>query len=155
MEGPENEGNQAKDVKMHGARSVPAANEDEQADEKIEQPHDSQVVLSRKRLFGRGGEKRGFEFLTTTGKFVMYLGPKPGAVQASSDLGSPGDGGAIDHQQDIAWAYASASRGRIRRNPAGLNAVVRVEPGHPVVHNFEASALVEVNHRKDHRRQRG
>src|SRR6267378_1492712 len=74
MERPENEGNQAKNVKMHGARSVPAANEDEQADEKIEQPHDSQVVLGRKRLFGRGGEKRGFEFLTTTGKFVMYLG---------------------------------------------------------------------------------
>src|SRR5260370_34846637 len=109
MEGPENEGNQAKDVKRHGARSVPGANEDEQADEKIEQPHDSQVVLSRKRLFGRGGEKRGFEFLTTTGKFVMYLGPKPGAGPPCADLCSPGDRGAIDQQQNVTWTNASAS----------------------------------------------
>src|SRR5712692_11727443 len=98
MEGPENERDQAEHVKMHGARSVPAADENEQTDKQIEQANDSQVILSRKRLLGRRGEQRRFELLATTRKLVVHLRPEPGTVQPSRDLGCPGDGGTIDHQ---------------------------------------------------------
>src|SRR6267378_721154 len=66
MERPENEGNQAKNVKMHGARSVPAADENEQTDEQIEQAYDSQVVLGSQGLLGGRREEWRLEFLTAT-----------------------------------------------------------------------------------------
>src|ERR1700682_4905852 len=48
MERPENEGDQAKDVKMHGARSVPSADENEQADEPVKQAQEARGFLVRK-----------------------------------------------------------------------------------------------------------
>jgi len=108
---------------------------------KIEQgPTISQVVLSRKRPFRQGAVRSGVSNSSPPREsFVMYLGPKarrgPGVERPSA---SPGDGGPLlTISRTSPGAYASASRGRIRRNPAGLNAVVRVEPGHPVVHNLE------------------
>src|SRR2546426_10165664 len=61
MEGPENERNQTKDVKMHGARSVPAADKNEQTDEKIEKYYDSEEGLGGKRLHRRCREHWGSE----------------------------------------------------------------------------------------------
>src|SRR5260370_33920171 len=70
MERPENEGDQAKNVKVHGAWGVPAADENEQADEQIKQAYDSQVVLGCERLFGGRCKEVGFRILTTPGKVV-------------------------------------------------------------------------------------
>src|SRR5437660_7679558 len=86
MERPENEGNQAKDIKVDRARSVPPANENEQANKQIKQAHDSQVVFGREGFFGRRGEQGSLEFLAAAGKLIVYLGPKPSAVQPTRDL---------------------------------------------------------------------
>src|SRR6266478_9470899 len=145
MERPENEGDQAKDVKMHGAGGVPAADENEQADKQIEQAYDAQVILGRKRLFRRRCEEWCFEFLTTARKLVAHLGPETRAVQTASNLRRPCDLGGIDRQQNVARADSGAGCGRIGSNAAGLNTVVRVEPGHSVVYHFKTAALVEVN----------
>ncbi len=145
MERPENEGDQAKDVKMHRARSVPAADENEQADKKIEQAYDAQVILGRQRLFRRRCEEWCFEFLTTARKLVAHLGPETRAVQTPGHFRRPGDLGGIDRQQNVARADSGAGCGRIGSNAAGLNTVVRVEPGHSVVHHLKAAALIEVD----------
>src|SRR6202158_153141 len=155
MERPENERDQAKDVKMHGARSVPSADENEQADEQVKQAYDAQVVLGRKGLFGGGCEEWRFEFRTTAGKLVAHLGPEPCALQPPSDLRGSCDRGTIDCQQDVVGADPGASCRRIGGNPAGLNAMIRVEPRHSVVYHFKAAALVEVYQGKNHRSQRG
>ncbi len=155
MERPENEGDQAKNVKVHGARGVPAADKNEQADEQIKQAYDAKVILGCERLFRGRCEQWRFEFLTTTGKFVAHLGPEPSTVQPPGDLRGSFDRSAIDRQEDVAGANPGASCGRIERNPTGLNSVVRVEPGYSVVHHLIAAALVEVNQGKNHRSQRG
>ncbi len=40
-------GHQAKNVEVHGARGIPPAPENEQADEKIEQSHNAQIIFQR------------------------------------------------------------------------------------------------------------
>src|SRR5260370_30946220 len=111
MERQENEGDEAKDVKMHGARTVPWGNENEQADEQVKQAHDAQVVLGRKGLLGRGCEEWRFEFLTTAGKLVAHLGPEPSTVQPPSDLRGSCDRGAIDRQQDVVGGWTVLGSG--------------------------------------------
>src|SRR3989442_11075271 len=118
MEGPENERDQAKNVKMHGARSVPSADKNEQADEEIEQSYDSEVVLGCKRLLGRRRENRGFEFLSPTGKLVMHPGPKPRTVQPSRDFGGSSDWGTVDPPQNVNRAYSGAKPRGIGGYPA-------------------------------------
>src|SRR5260370_28498615 len=145
MERPENEGDQEKNVKVHRARGIPAADENEQANEQIEQAYDSQVILGREGLFGRGGEDWRFEFLTTAGKFVAHLGPEPSSVQPPGDLCGSCDRGAVDCLQDVARANPCASCRGIGRNTAGLHSVVRVEPSHTVAYHLRAAALDEGN----------
>src|SRR5438105_14501453 len=73
MERPENKGNQAKHIKVHRARSVPPADENEQADEQIKQAHDSQIVFGGKRLLGGRRAKRRLEFRSPAGKLAGCL----------------------------------------------------------------------------------
>src|SRR5260370_18842894 len=140
MKRPENEGDQAKDVKVHGARGVPAPYENEQANEQIEEAYDSQVILGCEGLFGRGGEDWRFEFLSSARKLVAYLGPQPRAVQPLSDFRGSFDSSAIDRQQDVARANPCASCRRIGRNTAGLNSMFRVGPAHTVGDSPKAEA---------------
>ena len=51
----EDERHKAEDEEMHGARSVPSFNENEQTDEEVEQSYNTLVVLDRGRFFGRSG----------------------------------------------------------------------------------------------------
>src|SRR5207244_11667973 len=99
MKRPENKRNQAKDVKVYGARSVPPADENEQADEKIKQTHDSQIVFGCEGLFRRRREERRLEFLTAAGKLVVQLRPKPSTVWPPGDLRGCCDSGAIYARQ--------------------------------------------------------
>src|SRR5437867_6591477 len=124
MERPENERDQAKNVKVHGARSIPAADENEQANEQVQQADDSQVVFGREGFFGRRGEERGLEFLSTTGKLVAHLGPEPRTVQTPSDFRGSGNRGTIDRQQDVARVDSGARGVRIGRYARGLKLVV-------------------------------
>src|SRR5260370_30187405 len=80
MERPENEGDQEKNVKVHGAWGVPAADENEQADEQIKQAYDSQVVLGCERLFGGRCKQWRFQVLPPPGKFLSLPGPEPSAA---------------------------------------------------------------------------
>ena len=140
---------------MHGARGVPAADENEQADEQIEQAHDAQVILGCQRLFCRRREQRGFEFLAAARKFVAHLGPQPRTVETPRHFRRSTDRSTIDREKNVARANSSAGGRRIRSNPAGLNSMVGIEPGHAVVHHLEAAALVEVDQGKNHRSECG
>src|SRR5438132_5385957 len=155
MERPENKGNQAKHIKVHGARSVPPADENEQTDEQIKQANDAQIIFRGQGLFGRRREQGGLEFLTVAGKPVVNLAPKSCTIQPPGNFCSPCDSGAVDGQQDIARTDPGSSCRRIRRNPAGLNPMVGIQPSNTVVYHFKPAALIEVNERKNDRSQRG
>src|SRR5690242_15525324 len=109
---------------MHGARRVPAADENEQADKEIEQPYDAQIVFGSEWFFSGRRKQRRFELFSAAGQLIVYLRPQASAVQTPSDLCSSRDRGTIDRQQDIAKANSGSSRGRIGGNSAGLNAMV-------------------------------
>src|SRR5260221_11865324 len=56
LEGIEDEGHQAEDVKMHGARRIPPAHENEKPNEEIEETNEPAVILDGSRLFHRRGD---------------------------------------------------------------------------------------------------
>src|ERR1700756_3415827 len=130
---------------MHGSRGVPAADENEQADEKGEQAKNSQVGFGSERFFSGRRKDRRFKLFTSAGQLVVHLRPQARTIQTPSDLRSSRDRGAIDRQQNIAKANTGSSRGGIGGNSAGWNAVVGVEPGNSVVDDLEAAALIKVN----------
>src|SRR5216683_2056502 len=150
MEGPENEGDQAKNIEVHSTGSIPAADKNEQADKQIKQAHDTQVILDRQGLFRRCGKQRRLELLTTARELIANLGPQTRAFQPASHLSRSRDRDAIEVQQGVAGSNPGTSCRRIWRNLTGLNSVVRIEPGYPVVHHLEAAALIEIDQGKNH-----
>src|SRR5579864_7555574 len=56
-----NERNQAEDIKVNCARRIPAASENKQADEQIQECRKSEIILDRRRVFLRGGYQRRFK----------------------------------------------------------------------------------------------
>ena len=99
---------------MHGARSVPPADKNEQADEQIKQAHDSQIVFRGKGLLGRRREEGSFEFLAIAGKLIMHLAPKSRTIHPAGNFSGSGNTRVIDGQEDITRANPGAGCGRIR-----------------------------------------
>src|SRR5690348_18092982 len=67
---PKDERSQAENVEVRGAGGVPAANENEQADEEIQQANRAKVIFCSDGLCRRRGYKRRFEFLTIARQLV-------------------------------------------------------------------------------------
>src|SRR5258705_12704189 len=78
LEGIQDEGNQAENVKMDGARGVPAAHENEKSDEKIQKADEAAVVSDGIGFFRGSGDDRSFKLAAVAGQFVAHLGPEPG-----------------------------------------------------------------------------
>src|SRR6267154_3182063 len=76
LEGIQDEGNQAENVKMDGARGVPAAHENEESDEKVQKADEAAVILDGIGLFRGGGDDRRFKLAAVAGQFVSALGPE-------------------------------------------------------------------------------
>ena len=126
VERPADEGNQTKDVKVHGPRGVPPADENEQPDEQIEQTHDPLVILDREWLFLRRRNKRRLEFLTTARELVTHLSPEPRTIQALSNLGGSRNRCATEGQQEVACANPGASGRGIGGDLTGLDSLIRL-----------------------------
>src|SRR5712671_3590289 len=78
LEGIEDEGNQAENVKMDGSGGVPAAHENEKADEKIQKADEAAIIFDGIGLFRGGSDDGSFKLATVAGQFVAHLGPEPG-----------------------------------------------------------------------------
>ncbi len=111
VERTNNKGNQAKNIKMHGARSVPPPRKDEQANEEIQKSDNAQIIFNGDWLVRWGGDQPGFKFLAIAGELVAKLGPKPGPVQAVCHHCRPGHCNVVDRQQDVARMYSSGGGG--------------------------------------------
>src|SRR5277367_2872984 len=111
MEHEENEGDQAENVKVHGARCVPPARKNEQSDEEIDQAYDARIIFNGCGFFGRRGDKWSLELLIIAREFVADLRPKPRAPEPLRYLDLPGDGGPINGQQMIADSHPSPCGG--------------------------------------------
>jgi hypothetical protein len=114
MEGIQDEGNQTKHVKVHGARRVPAPDKNKQTDEQIEKSKNAFIVFNGSGLCGGRSYQRSFKFLAMTKEFVTDLGPQSRAPKALGDLNLRLDRKAIDGHKHIAGADAGVSGRRIR-----------------------------------------
>src|SRR5258708_14404619 len=82
VERTNNKGNQAKNIKMHGARSVPPPRKDEQANEEIQKSDNAQIIFNGDWLARRGGDQPGFKLLAVAGELLAELCPNAGPREA-------------------------------------------------------------------------
>src|ERR1700738_733544 len=155
LEGIEDKGPQAEDVKMHGARRIPPAHENEKPNEKIEETNKPAVILDGSRLLRRRGDDWSFKLATVAGQFVAHLGPHPGVPQATSNLDLRGDWSVVDSDQQVAWADTGASSGGVGSEFPSLSAAGGIQPGHAIIRGLKSLALDEVQPGKAQRCQRG
>src|ERR1700687_2023576 len=93
---------------MHGARGIPPAHEDEQADEEIQKAYKPAVILDGSRLIRRSGDDGGLKLAAVAREFVTDLVPESGMPQAAGDLYLRGDRDVVDGDQQVARANADA-----------------------------------------------
>src|SRR5579859_1303189 len=77
LEGIKDERDQAENIKVDGARSIPAANKNEKAYEKIEESDEAPIILDGSGLLGGSGDNGRFKFAAVAGELVAHLGPQP------------------------------------------------------------------------------
>ncbi len=75
LEGIQNEGNQAENVKMHGPRGIPAAHEDEKPYKKVKKADKPTVIFDGSGLFRRRSNDGSLKLLTIASQFVAHLVP--------------------------------------------------------------------------------
>src|SRR5208282_5433511 len=92
VEREENERDEAENIKVHGARRVPAARKNEKADEEIDQANNAGVILDGGWFFGRSSYERSLKLLAVPGQSVAHLRPQPRAPQPLGHLHLPRDG---------------------------------------------------------------
>src|SRR5882672_7606224 len=78
LEGIEDEGNQAEDVEMNGTRGIPAADENEKYEEKIQKADEAAIVFDGIWLFRGSGDDGSFKLAAVASQFVAHLCPEPG-----------------------------------------------------------------------------
>ena len=144
VEAVKDERGQAEEIEMHGARSVPAARENEQANENIDQAGDAEIVLEGGGIFGVGGDELGVEGGAVALDAVGELGPFAGAEEHLSDLGGTANIGAANGFDVVAGLDASLFGGRAGSNVPGLDAGAGVQPGDAVIGDREGAALIEI-----------
>src|SRR5579862_917968 len=107
MEAVQNEGDQAENIKVNGARRVPTANKNEEADEKIEQGGDAQVVFDGGRIFLRRGDQRSFVGTAVATQLIANFHPGGDTEEDAGDVRGAMDGITTDGVNDVALLNAS------------------------------------------------
>ena len=144
VKGVENEGDQAENIKVDGARRGPAAHKNEQADKEINEPEDAQIVFNGGRLFGRDGDQLDVEYFSGALDLVARLEILAQLPERPGDLRRAVDFGGIDGADDVTALDAGLGRWGIRSDVPGFDARRGVDPGDAVVRSGELQALLEV-----------
>src|SRR5882757_1364648 len=77
-QGRQDEGHQAENLEMNGARGVPPAHEHEEYDEKVQKADEAAVSFDGIRFFRGSGDDGGFKLAAVASQFVAHLCPEPG-----------------------------------------------------------------------------
>ena len=149
----QDERDQAKNVEMNGARRVPAAHENEQADEEVKQPEDAQIVFNRRRIFLRRGDHRRLKGAAVAEQLVADFGPGADVKEYAGDVGRAMDRNTANGLDNIPLADAGFRARRIGDDVPGGNALRGVHPGNAVIGKHVKGALLEVQDRENNSRQ--
>jgi hypothetical protein len=86
---------------MHGSSRVPAARENEKADEKIEQADDAQIIFNGGRPLGRLSYQKSFKLPAAALDSVVGLRPQSDAPQAFGYINGAMDWQVINGQNFV------------------------------------------------------
>src|ERR1700733_11091082 len=149
----QDERDQAKNVEMNGARRVPAAHENEQADKEVKEPEDAQIVFNRRRIFLRGSDHRRFKGAAVAEQLVADFRPGTDVEEHAGDVGRAMDRNPANGFDNIPLADAGFGGRRITDDVPGGNALPRVHPGNAVIGKNVEGALLEVQDSENNSRQ--
>ena len=146
---------------MGGARSAPAAEEDVEADDEVDEADDAQAQ-GQAAVQGYGDDFDGrIERDAVAGDGVVDLAVGAGAVKGAFQVGEPRDRGSSHEAQSatpvsrsLAWMPATWP-GMSRQNALGLQAAVCLTPPDAVVGLLEVALLLEIQDRQHEERGRG
>jgi len=82
----EDEGNQAENIKVNGARRIPPPHKDEHSDEEIQKPDYAKVIFYGGGLLGRRSNQGRLKLFAVARQFIPHLGPKPCTPQTFGNL---------------------------------------------------------------------
>src|ERR1700733_2614396 len=144
MKAVKNERGQAKNVEMNRAWSVPAADEYKQADKNIEKRGNTQIILDRRRSILRSGHQGGLKSGLATVHLVANFGPRAHAKQNPRNVRSSAYLEAAYGLDDIPLFDAGLGGWRVRNYVPRHYALLRVQPGDPVIGKNKPGALLKV-----------
>ena len=149
LEGIQDEGHQAKNVEMHGARRVPPARKNEKADEEIEQAHNAQIIFNRGGPLGRLDDKLGFKLFAAALDPVMGQRPQSDSPQALGDIDRAMDRRIVNCENAVVGPQAGVGGGRVWRDMPGNDPGLPVDPRHPIIGRREHGPLLKIDDAKD------
>src|ERR1700682_1640376 len=126
MERIQDEGKKTEDVKMDRARRVPAAHENKEPDEQVQQTNEAAISLNGHGLLHRSGDKKRFKLASVPNQLVTDLIPQPDPPQTLGDLNLRAYGSAVNGNQQVAGTDARARGGGARSQLPGLGPLSRV-----------------------------
>ena len=145
MKGAKDKRGQAEQIKVDRAPSVPATDENEEADEEVEQADDAQVILERERLRSGRRDHGCIENATLAADLITGARPDAESPEALDDVDGARHRLTVDGNKHIAGFYSGALTWGGRGYYSRVNSLRTVEPGDAIVGNVEGKALLEIH----------
>ena len=140
----QNEGEQTENIKMYGARRIPALDENEHPDEEIEKAGDAEVVFERRRIVGVRRNQLRIKCRVPALDFIREFCPLTRAKEHLRDLRRAVDWNAAHAFDVVTGPNPALVRRRARGDMPSLHAGRRIEPGDAVIWRREDFALLEI-----------
>ncbi len=134
---------------MHGARRVPPAGKNEQANEEIEHSHDAQIIFNRGGPRCRLDYKLRFKLFAAPLNAVMGQRPQSDSPQTLRDIDRAMDRRIVNCQNAVVGPQAGVSGGRVWSDMPGNNPGLPFDPRHPVIGRREHGPLLKIDDAKD------
>ena len=140
---------------MCGSGSTPAAKEDIEADNQVDEPNDAQPQgQAPVQRFGDDFD-RGIQRDAGAGDGVIRLAVAAGVIERALQVGHPDDGDVVHLRQQVVRLDAGALPGHLREDPFRFQAARCFAPPDPVVGLLEVAFLAKIQNRKHEQTGRG
>ena len=149
LEGVQDEGHQAKNVEMHGARRVPPAGKNEEADEEVQHAHNAQIIFDRGGPRGRLDYELRFKLFAAPLNAVMGQRPQSDSPQALRDIDRAMDRRIVNCKDLVVGPQAGVCGGRVWRDMPGNDSGLPFDPRHPIIGRREHGSLLKIDDAED------
>src|SRR5580704_10996407 len=148
MKAVKDERHQTKNVKVNSARSVPAANENEQPNEDIEKRGDPQIIFDRRGRVLRRSHQRRLKSGLAAMHLVAHFSPGTRVKQDSRNICRAMNRNISHGQHDVALFDSCLGGWRVGDDMPSYDTLLGVQPSHTIVWKNKSRTLLEVEESK-------